>query len=56
MPKQVFSLQEKAEEVSSLVVTAEERLKTLEKCPFQANSMEQALASLQARTHEPSGV
>lgn len=47
---QVFSLQEKAEEVSSLVVAAEERLKSLDKCPFQASSMEEALASLQAGT------
>lgn len=59
----MFSLQEKAEEVSSLVITAEERLKTLEKCPFQADSMEEALASLQAGTHpcsaynpQPTGV
>lgn len=44
---QVFSLQEKAEEVSTLVVTAEERLKALDKCPFDGKSMGDALSSLQ---------
>lgn len=48
---QVFSLQEKAQEVSSLVVSAEERLAALDKCPFQASSMGAALASLQV--HAP---
>lgn len=46
---QVFTLQEKAEEVSTLVVTAAERLAALDKCPFEANSMESALAALQVR-------
>lgn len=46
---QVFTLQEKAQDVSTLVVTAAERLTALDKCPFEANSMESALASLQAR-------
>lgn len=45
--RQVFTLQEKAQEVSTLVVTAAERLTGLEKCPFEANSMGAALASLQ---------
>lgn len=46
---QVFTLQEKAQDVSTLVVTAAERLTALDKCPFEANSMGSALASLQAR-------
>lgn len=33
--------------MSTLVVTAAERLTALEKCPFEANSMGAALASLQ---------
>lgn len=48
--QQVFSLQERAQEVTTLVQTAEERLKILDKCPFEANCMGDALGSLQART------
>lgn len=47
--QQVFTLQERAQEVTTLVETAEERLKILDKCPFEANCMGDALASLQAR-------
>lgn len=43
----MFSLQEKAEEVSTQVVAAEERLKALDRCPFEAAIMGEALASLQ---------
>lgn len=46
----MFKLQEKAEEVSALVASAEERLGTLDKCPFEAKSMGNSLASLQARS------
>ena len=46
----MFSLQEKAEEVSALVASAEERLSALDKCPFEAKSMGDALTSLQARS------
>ena len=45
----MFSLQERAQEVTTLVETAEERLKILDKCPFEADCMGDALALLQAR-------
>ncbi|CAM9412658.1 unnamed protein product, partial [Ectocarpus sp. 12 AP-2014] len=47
LAEKVFTLQEKAQDVSTLVVTAAERLTALDKCPFEANSMGSALASLQ---------
>ncbi|CAM9128550.1 unnamed protein product [Discosporangium mesarthrocarpum] len=45
--EQVFTLQEKATDVSELVLNAEERLQEIDKCAFQATAMRQALSSLQ---------